>query len=80
MKISNSLCQNCEDLIICGGRCGRMHKDFDSERIKEYCDMNKFMFKLIKRNLPEILKYIKSYDNHKKIFSDPMMDYTELLP
>ena len=80
MKISNSLCQNCEDLIICGGRCGRMHKDFDSERIKEYCDMNKFMFKLIKRNLPEILKHIESCDNLKKIFSDPMMDYTELLP
>lgn len=80
MEISNTICQNCEDLIICGGRCGRMHKDFDLERIEDYCDMNRFMFKLIKRNLHEILKIMESYDNYKKIFSDPMMDYTELLP
>lgn len=80
MNILDNPCKNCDDIIICGGRCGRMHRDFDPERIQYYCEMNKFMFELIKKKLPEIVEKIDSHSHFKEVFSDPMMDYTELLP
>lgn len=80
MEISNVICKNCEDLIICGGRCGRMHKDFEPERIKYYCEMNKFTFELVRKHLPEIIEKIGSCTYYKEIFCDSLMDYTELLP
>lgn len=80
MEIKDTICIECKDVILCGGRCGRMHKDFDQERIKHYCDMNKFTFELIKNKLPEIIKIINSSVRYKNILTDPLMDYTELLP
>ena len=80
MEISNSICQSCDDLILCGGRCGRMHKDFEPERIKHFCEMNKFTFQLVKNHLSEITEIINHYTQYKDIFNDSMMDYTELLP
>mgnify|MGYP001058410976 CR=1 FL=1 len=80
MEISNSICKNCDDLILCGGRCGRMHKDFEPERIKHFCEMNKFTFRLVKNHLSEIIDKINHFPQYKDVFNDAMMDYTELLP
>lgn len=80
MEISSDICLNCKDLVICGGRCGRMHKDFEPERIQCYCEMNKFTFDLIKKYLSEISKKIDSCPHYREVFCDPIMDYTELLP
>lgn len=80
MEIKDTICKECNDLIICGGRCGRMHKDFERERIQQYCEMNKFTFDLVRTGLPEIKELINSFSHYKEIFSTSLMDYTELLP
>lgn len=80
MEISNTLCLNCEYLKLCGGRCGRMHKDFDNKRINDFCDMNIFMFNLIQDSIHEIRDLINKNESILHAINDSVMDYTELLP
>ena len=71
------ICKKCEFIKICGGRCGRMHKDFSTEKINEYCELNKFTFNLIKSNLQRIKEVLKKYPLMKKALNDKMVQYTE---
>lgn len=80
MNISNPLCLNCKYLKLCGGRCGRMHKDFDDKRINDFCEMNQYMFELIKQSRNDIMDIIENNAELLKAINDPVMDYTELLP
>ncbi len=80
MKNNYDRCLKCEYIKICGGRCGRMHKDFEEDRINHYCDMNRFTFKLIESHLEEIKDIISKNYNLKEIIDDFMLDYTELIP
>lgn len=76
-NLNNTICKDCDYVKLCGGRCGRMHKDFSTERVKQYCSLNQFMFDLIKENINEINRLIiKNPELYKKIM-DPMIAYTE---
>ncbi|MCL2311131.1 MAG: radical SAM protein [Firmicutes bacterium] len=77
IDISQSVCGDCSCIKICGGRCGRMHREFSKEHIKEYCDMNKFMFDIIETSLPEITELIKKYPEYKAKINNPIFAYTE---
>ncbi len=80
MTITSDYCQKCQYLKICGGRCGRMHKDFDLERIKDFCEMNIFLFEKIKSRIPEIKQLINANPKIIEAINDANMEYTELIP
>jgi len=73
----SNTCGACEYIRICGGRCGRMHIDFSTERIRSFCDMNIFMFELIKNSIPEINELLKKYPYYIHKFQDEKLCYTE---
>ena len=75
--LSNTICKDCEYIKLCGGRCGRMHKDLSAERVQEYCDLNQFMFDLLKSNINEIKKLIAKNPTILEKIMDPMIAYTE---
>lgn len=75
--LNNTICRDCEYIKLCGGRCGRMHKDFSTERIKQYCLLNQFMFDLIKAHIINIKEIILKYPEMFDKLMDPMISYTE---
>lgn len=77
IDLGNTICKNCDYIKLCGGRCGRMHKDFSSQRIQQYCELNIHTFDLIRKNLPEIQSLINVYPHYRDIIMDPMIAYTE---
>lgn len=76
-SLNNTICKNCSYVKLCGGRCGRMHKDFTTERVKQYCSLNQYMFDLIKINIHEIDDLISKNPKHYNKLMDPMISYTE---
>lgn len=76
-RLDNTICKDCSYIKLCGGRCGRMHKDFSQERIKQYCGLNQFMFDLIKENMNTINSLILKYPDYYNKFMDSMISYTE---
>lgn len=80
MEIKSSRCLNCDYLNICGGRCGRMHKDFSENRIQDFCEMNIFLFNLILDSISEIKAIINKNPKFMKAINDPTLDYTEIIP
>lgn len=76
-SLENTICKNCQYIKLCGGRCGRMHKDFTTERISQYCSLNQYMFELIKTNIKEISEIILKNSNFYEKLMDPMIAYTE---
>jgi len=77
IDLQKTQCKGCKYIRICGGRCGRMHKDFSLKHIDEYCQMNQYMFDLIESNLPEIKLLIKKYPEYKQKLNNPTFAYTE---
>lgn len=77
INLEKTVCNGCTYIKLCGGRCGRMHKDFTQDRIQQYCELNKYMFDKIINNLSEIKKLIDLYPNYKGVIMDPMISYTE---
>ncbi len=75
--IKDTICNDCIYIKICGGRCGRMHKEFESNRINDFCELNKAMFKLIEHNLSEIHEVIDKYPHFIDKIYNPMLNYTE---
>ena len=75
--LNNTICKDCEYIKLCGGRCGRMHKDFSADRIKQYCDLNQYMFDMIKAKKDEICTLINQDPDIFKKIMDPMICYTE---
>ena len=80
MEINTSYCKQCQHLRICGGRCGRMHKDFTRERIQHFCDMNIHLFTLIKDSINEIKELMSKYPYLIDAINDTNLDYTEQIP
>jgi radical SAM protein with 4Fe4S-binding SPASM domain len=70
-------CGKCEYIKVCGGRCGRMHIDFSASRIQSFCNMNIFMFDLIKASIPEIKELLIKYPYFIPKFQDENLHYTE---
>ncbi len=77
INITESICGKCNYIKICGGRCGRMHKEFSIDHINEYCSMNIHMFNLVAENLPKIKSLIKKYPEYMDKINDPIFAYTE---
>lgn len=75
--INNTICSDCTYLKLCGGRCGRMHKDFTTERVQQYCELNQYMFNLILENMDRIKDTISKYPDFYDKIMDPMISYTE---
>lgn len=76
-NLDNTICSNCSYISLCGGRCGRMHKDFSQERIRQYCDLNQHMFNLIKSNINEVKNLISQKPELYDKIMDPFISYTE---
>ena len=72
-------CLSCDYVHMCKGRCGRMHREFTHNHIKEYCQLNQLLFNLVHDNLPIIKASIQKFglsldmDNH-------IFHYTEYTP
>jgi len=77
MSIDNKKCLDCLYLKLCGGRCGRMHKDFSKKRINDFCELNIFTFNLFINSLPTIKKLLKSNPDFLEAAYDEHIDYTE---
>lgn len=76
-EIKNTMCKDCSYVKLCGGRCGRMHKDFSYSHAQKYCELNKYMFDLIISEIDTITDLLNKHsDFNQKIF-DPMLSYTE---
>lgn len=80
MKLNQPRCLECNYVKICGGRCGRMHKDFDKDRIDYFCEMNRFTFDLLKKYLSNIKEIVSEKNDLLNVVNDSMLDYTELIP
>ena len=80
MELSSKTCLECSYLNLCGGRCGRMHQDFSKDRIKDFCEMNIFMFDLIKKSIPAIKKQMNRYPEILNAFYDENIEFTEQIP
>lgn len=78
-KLTSTICTSCEFLSICMGRCGRMHREFDENHVKEYCKLNQVLFNLINNHKNEIRQQCK--EHHITIsLDDPIYHYTEYTP
>ena len=77
IDLKDTICSNCSYIKLCGGRCGRMHKDFSNERKRQYCKLNKFMFDLIIADIEKIKLIIKSNSSFYDKIMDPLISYTE---
>jgi len=80
MSLERTRCSDCPHVKLCGGRCGRMHKDFDSVRINHFCELNIFTFNLIKNAMPEIKMMMQTNCEFYKAIHDYHLEYTELIP
>lgn len=80
LSLLNLRCKNCNYRYICMGRCGRMHKEFNSQHINEYCSLNKFMFKLFEKNRKELKYYYDLYSTYKDKINDNILEFTEFTP
>lgn len=78
-SLNDTICQSCEYISICLGRCGRMHKDFPAERIKEYCALNKTLFDYIIENKLEILRICEEKELNIGL-DEKVALYTEYTP
>lgn len=76
-KLNDTICRDCEYIKLCGGRCGRMHKDFSAQIVEKYCKLNQFMFDLIKANIEDIKDLINKNSKLYDAITDPMISYTE---
>ena len=77
--LKDTECMSCSYLTVCKGRCGRMHREFSADHIKEYCMLNKIMFDLIKNHLDEI-RELCAQNNIRLSVADPIYHYTEYTP
>lgn len=78
-NLNNTICNSCEYLNMCKGRCGRMHKEFSLEHVQEYCELNKILFNLVKENKSKIHNYCQN-NNLKIELDDFIYHYTEYTP
>ena len=76
-SLENTICNGCNYIKLCGGRCGRMHKDFTNERKMQYCKLNQFTFDLIISEIETIKRIIASDTKIYSKMMDPMLSYTE---
>lgn len=75
--LNNTICKDCAYIKLCGGRCGRMHKDFTNERVLQYCELSQYMFDIIIDNMDKIRSLLSKYPDFYDKIMDPMIAYTE---
>lgn len=73
-------CSKCTYRRLCMGRCGRMHIDFSSQHVSEYCKLNQFMFDLFAKNKAEIETILRSYPSIRNETDSWILEYTEFTP
>lgn len=78
-SFSDTKCLNCNYVYMCRGRCGRMHREFDSTHTNEYCMLNQIMFDLILENLAKINGFVQKW-GLSLAMEDPIFHYTEYTP
>jgi len=78
--IDNPTCNSCQYIKVCGGRCGRMHRDFDDKRISQFCELNQYMFETVIQSMPKIKNLISEYPHYMEIINDANLSYTEYTP
>lgn len=78
-SLLDTKCRQCEYLHICMGRCGRMHKEFTSEHIEEYCKLNQIQFNYFIENIDRI-NQSASQNNIEINIKNKLFSYTEYTP
>ena len=78
-SLQNTICNACYYRKICQGRCGRMHREFSSEHINEYCQLNRYHFDFIAEKINEISSLTMRY-NYDFDFGKHILTYTEYTP
>lgn len=73
-------CGNCGYRRLCMGRCGRMHKEYSSQHVSEYCALNRYTFNLFLKAEPEIIKAYQKYPPFQQYLNNPALNYTEYTP
>lgn len=73
-------CSNCTYRCLCMGRCGRMHIDFSSQHVSEYCRLNQFMFDLFIKNISELENILRNYPSVRTELDSWLLEYTEFTP
>lgn len=73
-------CAKCSYRPLCMGRCGRMHKEFSSAHITEYCKLNQYMFNLFLENKSELRSLYNQSELIRNQLKDPALEYTEFTP
>ncbi len=74
------ICENCNYLKNCRGRCGRMHTSFDRSHVNEYCQLNKELFRLFEDNKENINKILIMFPQISKEIENTFFDITEYIP
>lgn len=77
-SIDKTICKGCEFLPICQGRCGRMHREFSPEHVKEYCLLNKTQFDYFVNQIDNVNKLAKHYDIRIDA-NNPLFTFTEYI-
>jgi radical SAM protein with 4Fe4S-binding SPASM domain len=72
-------CNSCEYLMMCFGRCGRMHREFSEDHVIEYCKLNMVMFSYFKTNHEKISNICQENKISTETISF-LTDYTEYVP
>ncbi len=78
---SENRCDECTYNNLCRGRCGRMHQDYDSQHIDEYCRLNRFMFDLFLQNKKKLASILKQFPQlEAELNHQWMVEIMELMP
>lgn len=79
-KLDEFMCKECSYRPICMGRCGRMHIEFSSDHINDYCQMNQAMFDLFLENKKRLAQLIEQNPIFKVELDNWVLEYTEFTP
>lgn len=78
-SLLDTKCHDCKYLHICMGRCGRMHKEFTSKHIEEYCKLNQLQFEYFMENIEDI-NQSAAQNNVEINIKNKLFSYTEYTP
>ena len=75
-----SKCNNCSYISVCHGRCAKMQLSFNKDHINEYCELNKYLFKLIENNIEQLQSFYKENPRFVRQFNNMIFKLTEYVP
>lgn len=77
LHLSDFVCKDCDYRYLCGGRCGRMLREFTQEHIDEYCRLNKFMFDLFLARKEELTEIMRQHPEFEEQLTGWILDTNE---